>query len=227
MTKTFKKIAASVMAATTLAVGAVGNYETFAFVGNIEDEQANIEIVNLSSNIGEEEIQKITDSVSANLVYEDGSEVPVNTVVTIEDISTLNSKMRTMSNDADSNSYQVTVSASADQKITSDSADKNTSKVVASATLQLIWTDNTGLNNVIDKVSGTRTVTKGTVSSATLKYGDGYRSSILWTTKDVTNMKSFSYSPNKTAADPSASYSILFKESSVALSLSVSSSIFQ
>ena len=57
MTKTIKKIAASVMAVATLAVSSLGNYGTFAFAGNTEDEQANIEIVNLSSNISEDEKQ--------------------------------------------------------------------------------------------------------------------------------------------------------------------------
>lgn len=237
MKKTFKKIAVAVMVAITLAFGSVGHYGTFAFAGNIEDGQANIDIVNLSSNISEDEIQEITANVSANLVYKDGSEVPVDTIVTIEDVSTVNSKTRTMFNETDSKSYKVTVSASANtdnnsntnssRKIDSDSADKNTSKVVASATLQLIWTDKSGLNNVLNTVSGTKTVTKGSVSSATLKYGDGSRSSILWTTKNVKYMNSFSYTPNITAADPSASYSIVFNESSIALSLSVSSSIFQ
>lgn len=227
MKTTLKKITASVMAVATLAVGTIGNYETFTFAANMEDEQANIEIVNLSSNISEDEIQKITDSVCAKLVCEDGSEVPVDTVVTIKDVSTSNSKTRTMSDNADSNSYQVTVLASSDQKIVSDSNDKNTSKVVASATLQMVWTDKTGTKNVLNTVSGTRTVKKGTVSKATLKYGNGERSSILWTKEDVTSKSSFSYSPNITVSDPSALYDISFEEGGISLYLSVSASIFQ
>lgn len=197
----------------------------------------NIEIVNLSQNIDASDIEEIKDSVVSNIVYEDGTEVPMSTVVTIEDASVSSNARSYSFNDNDS--YKVTVTATADttqdtssassnsRKIDSDSADKNSEGVVASVSLQLIWTDLSGTSNRLDKVSGTFTLKEGTVKKATLSYGDGYRSSILWTTKNVTNKTSFSYSPRISAVDPSASYSATFKDASFTLYVGVSASVFQ
>lgn len=193
--------------------------------------EGKLDVVNLSDNISTETIEEITSAVGVFLLYDDGSVVEVDSTVIIEDEPILNSR----SIDGDSkHSYRVTVSASVSEqvstsnarKIVSDSSDKN-GVVVASITLRMKWTDNFGLENVIDEVSGTLTVDKGTVSSGTVSYGNGANSAAGWTKKSVGASSSFCYKPNMIVADPSADYIVKFKESDVALGASVSSSIFQ
>lgn len=187
-----------------------------------------MKIINLSDSINENELNEIKNSVGAYLIY-DGNMIELSdSILTIEDIAT--SEYRS----ANSNSYKLTLNADINEqeeknsrKIVSDSGDKNSSNVNASATLQLIWTDNPGINNVIDQVSGTLTVKKGTVKSAEVRYGEGGRSAILWDKFDVTNRSSFSFKPNKTVVDPSADYSILFNDSFLGIYLKVSASILQ
>lgn len=215
---------------TAVAIAMVTCMGTTAFamdkaLGEIE---SNIEVVNLSDNINIQTIQEIIRSVESSLIYDDGTVVPVDAVVTIEDISTMNHRS------SEVQSYKVTLDTSISEqietpnsrKIDSDSDDKN-GNVVASATLQLIWTDGPGLNNVIDKVSGTLTVKKGRVSDGEVRYGDGWRSTILWTKKDVGSASSFSYRPGITVADPSAVYYVDFEDATFGLSLRVSANVLQ
>ena len=110
-----------------------------------------MKIINLSDSINENELNEIKNSVGAYLIY-DGNMIELSdSILTIEDIAT--SEYRS----ANSNSYKLTLNADINEqeeknsrKIVSDSGDKNSSNVNASATLQLIWTDNPGINNVID-----------------------------------------------------------------------------
>lgn len=195
------------------------------------DVEDRIKVINLAENITDDCIDEITDSINAGLMYQDGTIVPVDTVITIEDIS--DSKARGISN-TNENSYKVTVEASVSEndnmptsrKIVSDSGDKNGS-VEASATLQMIWTDVLGPNNILDQVSGTLTVKKGTVTLGIVKYGEGYRSAIAWKSRDVGAASSFEFNPNETYLDPAACYEIEFQEDFFSLYLTVHSSIFQ
>ena len=190
-----------------------------------------VKVINLTENITDECIDEITDSVSASLVYQDGTMVPTDMVITIEDISNTNS--RNISNLIEKR-YQVTVEASVSEvtdeanarKIVNDSAYKN-GDVVASATLQIIWTDVFGPENILNEVSGTLEVVSGTVKSGTVKYGDGFYSAVGWTEKNVGSRKSFTYNPNETAFIPTADYWVYFKDELFGLHLSVSSSLFQ
>ncbi|BAK99161.1 hypothetical protein OBV_19630 [Oscillibacter valericigenes Sjm18-20] len=187
---------------------------------NSPDSNPEVRVVNHSDSITAQELQEIVSSTSAYLTLKDGTAVPVDSVVTVEDIAAPDVS-------PNQNSYKVTLSATASSdKIVSDSAEKNGS-VTASATLELIWVDGPELDNVIKKVSGTLNVVKGTVSEATVRYGIGWVSALQWTSKDVTGKTSFSYSPNLTVQCPKADYSIVFEEAMVAMSLSVSSSVFQ
>lgn len=190
-----------------------------------------ITVLNLSDSITENEIEKITDGICAGLLYEDGSTENIDTVVVVEEI-----KEKTLrSNYAlQDKSYKVTVSAGISQedadtnarKIVSDSADKNGS-VVASATLQLVWTDVLGWNNTLDRVSGTLTVESGKVTSGKVRYGNGIRSALLWTEKNVGSSTSFSYTPNLTVYNPAADYNVEFEGTDFSLYIRVAASIFQ
>jgi len=95
------------------------------------------------------ELLEIEKSVGAEIVMADGTSVPIESMVTIEDVSTSNHSARFLDS---SDGYKVTVQATAsDDKIDSDSGPQNNSKFNVSATLQLIWTDGAGLDNVIKK----------------------------------------------------------------------------
>lgn len=202
---------------TVLAGAMIANMNIQVFAANpvMKESKENVEVIALSEDVSEEILSEIGDAVGATLVYDDGTVEPIHALVTVEKISSM---LRT-----EENSYAVAVSA----KVVSDSGDKNTNNTNASATLQLIWTDGVGLKNSIDEVSGTLNVIKGSVESATVRYGDGMRSAILWTEKSVGNASSFKYTPNIVVADPTADYSIAFKNESVTLCLKVSASVFQ
>lgn len=83
------------------------------------------------------------------------------------------------------------------------------------------------LNNKIAKVSGTLTVTQGTVTSGVVRYGDWITSEFKWTEKNVGVSESFSYSPNVTAISPAAKYYIDFKNELFGLKLSATSNVTQ
>ncbi len=91
----------------------------------------------------------------------------------------------------------------------------------------MIWTNGPKLKNSIDEVSGTLDVVKGEVVSGQVRYGDGWVSAINWTAKNVGSQSSFAYYPGKIVADPTADYSITFKDEIIAMSLSVSANILQ
>ena len=205
------------MLSMALVVGMITSMSTNAFAAQatVEEVESNIEVIALSADISEETLDEITNSVEAGLVYDDGTTVPIDAVVTVE-------KMPSTSRSA-ANSYSVTLSS----KIVSDSADQNSSKTNASATLQLVWTDGPGLQNSIDEVSGTLDIVKGKLTSGHVRYGDGWRSAILWTDKNVGSASSFTYRPNMVVADPTADYSIGFEGEVFTMYLYVSANVFQ
>ena len=171
------------------------------------------------------------NSINAEVVCNEDVNTVVSTVITIEDVADKKERSVFFRNE---NSYKVTVqsnileleSESNARKVVSDSGDKN-GKVEASATLQMIWTDVFGTSNKLDKVSGTLTVISGKVESGIVRYGEGTRSALLWTEKNVGASSSFSYEPNMTLFSPAADYAVKFKDNSISLYLKVSSSIFQ
>ena len=205
------------MLSMVLAFGMVASMSATAFAAaqTMGQTSSKIEVVRLSDNISEQVITEITDGVECSLMYDDGTIVPIHSVVTIEEINTGSKSL--------ADTYAVTLSS----KIDSDSADKNSSNTTASATLKLVWTDGKGINNTIDEVSGTLDVVKGKVHSGTVRYGDGWASAISWDKKDVGNKSSFSYSPNYGVPDPTADYSIAFKDELFSMSMSVSANVFQ
>ena len=186
---------------------------------------SNVTIVNLSDNITSQQIQEIASATSACIKQKDGTTIPVNSVVTVEDVS-----MPVGLADTDSipSAYKVTLSATAsNEKEVYDNGDKKGADFDVSATLGMIWIDGPGLDNVIKEVSGVRVVKKGTIDSAKVQWGDGWKSALTWTSKNVINRSTFLYRPNETVSCPKASYSIIPKGALVSLDLTVSSSVFQ
>lgn len=225
-----KKVLSVILACITI----FGTSVTAFAADESVDTNENIEIVNLSQNIDENKLQKIKDDIVVKMVTKDGAELPVTATVTIEDISTASSA-RTYSS-SENNKYQVTVTAIADTMNVNagnnsratdtnhDSAYKD--GVQAMITLKLVWSDLVGTGNYFETISGTCTVTSGTVKKATLGYGN-WIPSTAYVTKDVTGKSSFCYSIRKKMSDPGAYYSVDFKNAAVNLYTYVSASMFQ
>ena len=114
-----------------------------------------------------------------------------------------------------------------DEKIVADSGEKNGGTYNVAATLQMIWIDGPGLDNVIKEVSGTSRVLKGTMASAEVQWGNGWKSAVTWTSKNVINRSSFLYRPNETVPCPKAQYAIMMNGAMSDLVLTVSSSVLQ
>lgn len=218
-----KKIVSLFLVAVTFLCMSV---PAFALDAPITVSSPEVTIINCSSKIPASALAEIEKAVSAQVTLTDGTVIPIASTVTVEDVSSSVYSTNAISSE---NSYKVTVQATAsDDKIVSDSGEHNYSNIRVSATLQLIWTDGPGLNNVIKKVSGTRTVLKGSVNYAKVQWGDGWRSALTWTEKDVTNVNSFSYSPSVTVNCPKAQYSIMMVDEPIgSLLLTVSSSVLQ
>lgn len=241
--KSVKNMAISLAAVFSIAISSSGLYASAEDLGNNNDSKyfyannsINSEIINLSSKISEEQLQEIKSSVCSKLVYEDGLNIPVKSTVKIEDMSLSNNTSVFFRNNL--NSYKLSVSTVVDEKellntssetskTVSDSSERNTSDVAATIELDLVWIDGPGLNNKIYSVHGKRTVTRGTVSSATLKYGNGYDSAFIWTSVDVKNNSDYTCTPNIYASKPAALYDVTFRESRVSLYVDVAASIFQ
>lgn len=202
---------------TVLAVGMIASMSTSAFAAQPSKEVAepNVEVIALSADIDASVLNEIENSVEACLVYKDGTTAPLDAVITVEKVPT------TAKSAADT--YAVAVRS----KLDSDTDDRNTSHTNASATLKLLWTDGPQLENVIDEVSGTLDLQKGKVTSGEVRYGNGWVTPALWTVKDVGGTSSFSFYPNMTTIDPSASYTLGFEGEISTMSLRVSANVFQ
>ena len=199
------------------------------------NEATKLEVINLSSTISEADVERIKESVNAKIVLEDNAELPVDTVITIEDAS-VNNHIAEIS-ESDAKSYKISILASVDTeklidnrsqtKYVSDNSTMNNGSVNATAFLIMRWTDGPGLDNYIDEVECSRSVYSGTVTSATLRYGNGYQSAFTWTSVNVTSYASHTVYPNMAASKPAADYSIRFQEASIDLYVDVAASIFQ
>lgn len=187
----------------------------FALQTNAYETNENISVIPLSSGISERTLNKIANSVETNLVYKNGTVVPIEAVVTVEKLPSLLK--------SEKDAYSVSVRLKVDYAI----ADKTTSKTNAVATLKLLWADGFGFDNYIDEVSGTLNLYSGRVTSGEVRYGDGFQTAIAWTQKNVGSRPSFSYSPNMRVKKPTADYTLKFAGESFAMCLKVSSNILQ
>lgn len=186
---------------------------------------AQITVVNHSERISASQIAEIKDSVGAYLVMEDGTEVSIPSVVTIEDVPTNDVSTYSLSPEK---RYAVSVEAAAStNKTVTDSGDQNFSGIHVSATLNMVWTDGPGLDNVIYSVSGTKKIIEGKETWGKVQWGDGWRSAITWTEKDVSGKGSFYYWPGEKVPCPKAVYSILMSGAPWTLVLTASSSVIQ
>jgi len=126
----------------------------------------------INSDISDKLVQSgIGEMVSAYMESEDGETIPAK--IEILDMS-VNPQRLSRSNDLQ-NTYTMTVRASA-TKNTSNTNDINIrddGKTIASATSTLImnWTDNLGLDNKINFLEGSTSISKGTWRNAKLSWG--------------------------------------------------------
>ncbi len=184
-----------------------------------------IKIVNHSRSISASQIAEIKESVGANLVMNDGTEVAIPSVVTIEDIPTGGISTYSLSSERQ---YAVSVEAAAStNKTVTDSGDQNFSGIHVSATLNMVWTDGPGLDNVIYSITGTKKITEGKETWGKVQWGDGWKSALTWTQRDVSGTGEFHYWPGVTVSCPKAQYSILMDGAPWTLVLTVSSSVLQ
>lgn len=221
-----KKFTSAVLAFAMLLSATLCSTSASALDTSAAVPQPNVTVVNLSENATAQKVQEIVDSTMVGFKRDDGSIIPVESVITIDDVSVPTYAGRMTQ---DENVYQVTVSAIVDgeQKRVSDSDKKNNDNVVASATLKMVWIDGPGLQNAIRDISGTLSVTKGTVTSAVVRWGEGTQSALQWESRDVTGKAAFGYLVEYQAISPKADYTIDFKGESWPLYMCVASSIFQ
>lgn len=217
-----KKITALLIAFSTLCSMSV---TAFAADMPVTKTSTDVTLINLSDKISDKELSEIKDTAHAYVTLHDGTIIPIDSVVTVEDVVEDGISPYSLS---DPKSYKVTVQAAASSdKIVSDSDYINGKDFNASATLQLIWTDGPGLDNYIKQVSGTLNVVKGTVTEGEVRWGNGWDSAMKWDSRSVGAKSSFSYSPNKKVPCPKADYSVIIEESFSNLYISVSSSVTQ
>ncbi len=215
----FKKTIALLLAITVFASMGIS---AFAFSTDDVTNTANVTVVNCSQSITAQQITEIKEAVDSYVILNDGTKVPAESVVTIEDVSTDEYSCYSLS---PNNTYKVSVQARAStDKIVSDNDYKNKGETNASITLEMVWTDVTGPNNVLKEVSGTLSVIKGTVVSGEVKWGDSIMGG-NWAKRDVGSSSSFSYTPDFSTYCPSASYTVQFTDCN--LYAKVSASIFQ
>lgn len=187
---------------TALAVAMCLSLGTTSFASAPEAVQnPNVRVINQSEHISAQEIQKLSDSVSASFVKEDGTVIPVETEITIEDVAT-NARSA-------GNTYRASVRANS--KVSSGSNDKNSQGVTASAYAAITWTDVPGIYNNLDYIEGNVDITKGVMSSSKAEYGDSKH----WMDKmtyPIGKKTSFSKSVDLQVATPYLVYTVFFKD---------------
>lgn len=200
---------------TALAVAMCLSLGTTSFASAPEAVQnPNVRVINQSEHISAQEIQKLSDSVSASFVKEDGTVIPLDAEITIEDVAT-NTRSA-------GNTYRASVRAKS--KVSSGSNDKNSQGVTASAYASLTWTDNLGILNDLTYIEGNVDITKGVMTSSLAEYGDGNQ--WLYKTKHTIGKKtSFSKSVNLQVGQPKLVYTVSFKDAGY-LAVTVMPSIF-
>lgn len=191
------------------------------------DPAPSVEVVNLSDDITAQALQEIVSSTCAYTIQEDGTAIPVDSVITIEDVSLAQGVERMSS---DQKAYQITLSttfSSENEKEVSDYGDKDSSIVQATAELKMVWVDGPGLSNYIKTVRGSRTVTKGSVTSAVVGWKE-FSSPRNMVKKDVTTIASFYYNCQEyLCVKPTAFYEIHFSGDSFSIYLQTTASVFQ
>lgn len=127
----------------------------------------NVSIV-AADTVDENVIKQFENGVKSVIIQEDGTEIPVDVMVTITELP----QPYHARQNANEKQYKITATMS-ETKIKSDSSDWNTNEVVASQTLTMTWTDVPGNKNTIDNLSGSISVLKGTQDSSVVSWGQG------------------------------------------------------
>ena len=213
--------------ALILAILSSINLSAYAVAQPSQTNDATVTVVNLSDSITTHEIDEIVSSTHACIKQKDGTVIPIESVVTIEDIS---EPSYYSNNTPDQKSYKVTVNATASDgvdKIVSNSGNKNNENVNATATLTLVWTDGPGLENVIKEVSGTIRVDKGRITSSYVDWGNGWETAVNWHREQLRDVPRFVFYPTMKVPCPKDMYTIIFANDFLSLTVIVSSSVFQ
>lgn len=205
-----KKFVSAILA-MALCVGATGT----ALAATPEN--TNVQVINRSSKISQQAINELVNDVSASLTYKDGTTVPVETTVVVEDVDSYVAKARGFN---ENNTYRVT----AETKVESDSDNKNDEGVNASVNISLYWQDRLGVNNYFESVEGGISLIKGSIRSSTLHYG-GLESGYTMYTKNLGTKKSFDVNVGMYVLTPTASYHVQFDNAIFELNVSVTPSV--
>lgn len=133
-------------------------------VSPAEETNTTIRIIN-HSDMSEESLEQVKENVTATMVTAEGEYIPVECIVTIENLTENSVSARR----TDGQTYSIMASATSKPAKGEDSIDRN--GIVAHAVLIMMWTDQPGYKNTIDELSGFIDVTQGTISSGFLQYG--------------------------------------------------------
>lgn len=203
-----------------LVLAMVATMSVSAFADDVAP-SGNVTLVNLSENIEESTLQEIKESAKAGITLDDGTVIPIDSVVTVKDVVP---DSRTRSSDASGeNSYMVTVVAEYNDETISrailaagfDDGGTISDKggfgglfpANYTATLNMTWTDKLGTGNVLDKITGTLKITKGSFDYSLVTYGD-YSKSTGQKTYNPGSKASWSISPAMKAYQPYAEYNV-------------------
>ena len=206
----FKKIVSSILVLTLCFGLPINVYASEDLKQNI------VSVINNSENIDENMIEEILETTSAALIYDDGTVIPLETEIVIEDIG---SSEITRSG---GNIYSVTSTT----KIDIESADKDDENVLATVTLQMIWEDVLGPVNKLVNYSGEIRVTKGTMKTVKISYGNAYEMADAECYEMNWSLKTFYGDVNKNYVAPFVSCDVKFKDAKYSLYVMVKSSVF-
>lgn len=199
-------------AAIALAFAISSGLSTVGFASTTQNysDNPNVRVVNHSTQISEQALQELVNDINVSMEYDDGSVIPVNSVITVEDI-TSNNKSKTGAQE-----YQVSVRS----KIESDADSKNNEGVSASIYLELRWIDNPFGNNVFESIEGNVDIDKGTISSSKVVYCDMLTAAANKNLNLGTKTSFYKYLGYE-AFQPHASYHVKFVDATWELNVSV------
>lgn len=175
-----------------------------------------VSVVNNSSNIDNETLEEIIESVEASLVYNDGNVVPLETEIVVEDIG---SNML-------SRSAGQTYSVRAATKVDIKAADKDDEGVIATVVLKMIWEDNPGVDNRLMSYNATFNVSKGSIKKVTIQYGNAYEMARAKKIEVYGNRYSYYSDVEKIYFAPFVSCDVQFVGANYSLYVMVKSSVF-
>lgn len=180
------------------------------------EQKAEVKIVNNSENITDDAISELVRDVNTSFVCNDGTIIPTDTTITINDISPLSIQSN------NSKKYQIDVKSNI--KVEADSDNKNNEGVTASIHIKLYWDDVLGPENIFHSVEGHVDITQGTIKDSTVTYGAlGVPATI--NTLNLGTKTSFKQNVNIIAQTPTANYVVYFKDAVFQLNVSVTPSV--